>query len=176
MNFARQLLVLVGFCGVSHLIAGSAIAENWPAWRGADGTGISRETGLPVKWSATENIRWKVPLAEPGNSTPIVWDDRIFLTQGLDKGKRRALIALDRKTGKTLWQQEVTCDVEETSHGQNPPCSASPVTDGKAVFANFASGGFSPARWMASGCGIAISVQCSAVGATAAVRSCTVIW
>lgn len=141
MNFARQLLVLVGFCGVSHLISGSAIAENWPAWRGADGTGISRETGLPVKWSATENIRWKVPLAEPCNSTPIVWDDRVFLTQGLDKGKRRALIALDRKTGKTLWQQEVTCDVEETSHGQNPPCSASPVTDGKAVFANFASGG-----------------------------------
>ena len=118
-----------------------AMAGNWPAWRGVDATGISDEKGLPVHWSNTENIRWKVPLAEPCNSTPIVWDDHIFLTQGLDKGKRRALIALDRKTGKTLWQQEVTCDVEETSHGQNPPCSASPVTDGKTVFANFASGG-----------------------------------
>ncbi|TXT26706.1 MAG: hypothetical protein FD138_2823, partial [Planctomycetota bacterium] len=141
MNLARQLLVLVGLCGVAHLISDSASADNWPAWRGTDGTGISRETGLPLKWSSTESIRWKVQLAEPCNSTPIVWNDHVFLTQGLDKGKRRALMALERKTGKTLWQQEVTCDVEETSHGQNPPCSASPVTDGKVVFANFASGG-----------------------------------
>ena len=93
-------------------VAFPAMAGNWPAWRGADATGISDETGLPVRWSNTDNIRWKVPLAEPCNSTPIVWDDRIFLTQGLDKGKRRALIALNRKTGKTLWQQEVTCDVD----------------------------------------------------------------
>jgi outer membrane protein assembly factor BamB len=117
------------------------MADNWPAWRGADGTGISRETGLPVQWSTTQNIRWKVPLPEPCNSTPIVWEDRVFLTQGLNGGKRRALIALDRNTGETLWQQEVTCDIEETTHRQNPPCSSSPITDGKFVYANFASGG-----------------------------------
>jgi outer membrane protein assembly factor BamB len=122
-------------------LAAPAVSDNWPAWRGADGTGISGETGLPVQWSGTENIRWKVPLAEPCNSTPIVWEERIFLTQGFEKGKRRALLALDRKTGATLWKHEVSCDVEETTHGQNPPCSASPVTDGKAVYANFASGG-----------------------------------
>ena len=116
-----RILVL----GVIAGMAFPAMAENWPAWRGAEGTGISRETGLPVRWSRTENIRWKVPLAEPCNSTPIVWDGRVFLTQGLDKGKRRALIALDRTTGEKLWQQEVACDVEETSHTQNPPCSAS---------------------------------------------------
>lgn len=123
------------------VVASSALAENWPAWRGADGTGASREKGLPVKWSGSENIRWKTPLAEPCNSTPIVWDDRVFLTQGLDKGKRRALIALDRRSGKEVWREVVTCDVEETSHPQNPPCSASPITDGKTVYANFASGG-----------------------------------
>ncbi len=128
------LCVIVG-------VVSPAMAENWPAWRGAEGTGISREKNLPAQWGGTENIRWKIPLAEPCNSTPIVWDERIFLTQGLEKGKRRALIALNRKTGATEWQQEVTSDVEETSHPQNPPCSASPVTDGKAVFANFASGG-----------------------------------
>ena len=118
-----------------------AVAGNWPAWRGADGTGISDETGLPIRWSSSENIRWKIPLAEPCNSTPIVWDDQIFLTQGVDGGKRRTLIALDRTTGQQQWQHEVSCHVEETTHRQNPPCSASPVTDGKVVYANFASGG-----------------------------------
>jgi outer membrane protein assembly factor BamB len=122
-------------------ISMAAVAGEWPAWRGADSSGISKETGLPVRWSATDNVLWKVPLAEPCNSTPVVWGDRVFITQGLDSGKRRALIALDRRTGRQLWQQEVACDVEETSHRQNPPCSASPVTDGRTVFANFASGG-----------------------------------
>jgi outer membrane protein assembly factor BamB len=118
-----------------------AMADNWPAWRGADGSGISSETKLPVKWSSTDNIRWKLPLPEACNSTPIVWDNQIFLTQGLDGGKRRALIALDRGTGKIQWQQEVACSVEETTHRQNPSCSASAITDGKVVYANFASGG-----------------------------------
>lgn len=116
-------------------------AGDWPAWRGADGTGISSESDLPVEWSKTDNIRWTVPLPEACNSTPIIWKDRVFLTQGLDGGKRRALIALDRATGKELWQQEVACNVQETTHKQNPPCSASPITDGSAVYANFASGG-----------------------------------
>ena len=116
-------------------------AENWPAWRGADGTGISAEQDLPTEWSATKNIRWKLPLPEPCNSTPIIWDDHVFLTQGLEGGKRRALMALDRKTGEKLWQRELECSVEETSHPQNPPCSSSPVTDGKAVYAHFGSAG-----------------------------------
>ncbi len=118
-----------------------AWADNWPAWRGASARGISDEKDLPLTWSTTDNIRWKVPLPGPGNSTPIIWGDRVFLTQALDGGKRRALLALDHKNGKTLWQQEVACDVTETTHPQNPPCSASPITDGSAVYAHFASGG-----------------------------------
>ena len=116
-------------------------AENWPAWRGAHGTGISTERNLPTEWSATENIRWKLALPEPCNSTPIIWDDHVFLTQGLDGGKRRALIALERRTGQELWKRELKCSVEETSHRQNPPCSSSPVTDGKTVYAHFGSAG-----------------------------------
>ena len=118
-----------------------ASAGNWPAWRGPAATGISNETGLPTTWSGSDNIDWKVPLPEPGNSTPIIWGDRLFLTQSVDGGKRRALMAFNRHTGAVEWQQEVTCDVEETTHRQNPPCSASAVTDGKTVYANFASGG-----------------------------------
>jgi outer membrane protein assembly factor BamB len=115
--------------------------SNWPAWRGPNGTGVSEDRGLPLKWSASENVRWKAPLPGPGNSTPIVWGDRVFLTQALEGGKRRAVLALARGDGKRLWQQEVTCATDETTHRQNPPCSASPVTDGTAVYAHFASAG-----------------------------------
>jgi outer membrane protein assembly factor BamB len=118
-----------------------AWADNWPAWRGPHATGVSDERQLPVTWSATQNIRWKVSLPAPGNSTPIIWGDRVFLTQSLDGGKRRALIAFARADGKKLWQQEVVCPVQETTHAQNPPCSGSPVTDGTAVYAHFASAG-----------------------------------
>jgi outer membrane protein assembly factor BamB len=118
-----------------------ARADNWPGWRGASARGISDERDLPTTWSATQHVVWKTPLPEPGNSTPIVWGDRVFLTQPVDGGKRRVLLALDRKTGKKLWQQEVLCMVVETSHSQNPPCSSSPVTDGTAVYAHFASAG-----------------------------------
>src|SRR5438874_11707211 len=118
-----------------------ARADNWPAWRGPHGTGVSGERGLPVTWSATQNVRWKVPLPGPGNSTPIVWGDRVFLTQALDGGARRAVLAFRRADGHPLWQRDVPCHVRETTHAQNPPCSASPVTDGAAVFAHFASAG-----------------------------------
>jgi len=118
-----------------------AWADNWPAWRGPHSTGICGERDLPLTWSPTTNIRWKVALPGPGNSTPIVWGDRIFLTQALAGGKSRAVIAFSRTDGKKLWQQEAPCAVEETSHRQNPPCSASPVTDGVAVYAHLASAG-----------------------------------
>jgi len=122
-------------------VTSTASAEDWPAWRGPRANGISAERGLPTRWSATENIRWKVPLPAPGNSTPIVWGERVFLTQAFDGGKRRAVLALARSDGKKLWQQELPCATEETTHRQNPPCSASPVTDGKAVYAQLGSAG-----------------------------------
>src|SRR5438552_14708400 len=61
-----------------------ASADNWPSWRGPTGLGVSEEKGLPVKWSTTENVRWKVALPAAGNSTPIIWGDRVFLTQASD--------------------------------------------------------------------------------------------
>src|SRR5438874_13110412 len=71
-------------------------AENWPHWRGPHQNGVSGERDLPVTWSATKNVRWKVPLPEAGNSTPVVWGDHVFLTQSLDKGKRRAVSCFAR--------------------------------------------------------------------------------
>lgn len=127
---------------VTILLASFSVrAENWPHWRGPGANGISKETGVPVTWTDVKNIKWKYALPEPGNSTPIVWDNHVFLAQALDGGKRRALLAIDRREGKLLWQQELPCDAKETTHKQNPPCSASPVTDGSAVYVDFASAG-----------------------------------
>ncbi len=118
-----------------------ASAANWPQWRGPDGTGIGSESDFPVKWSATENVVWKIPLPGPGNSTPIVWNDRVFITQSLDKGARRAVLCIDRKDGKILWQKEIAFAGTEPTHGDNPYCSASPATDGEIVVAWHGSAG-----------------------------------
>jgi outer membrane protein assembly factor BamB len=122
--------------------AGAATADNWPAWRGADGSGRSAEKDLLTEWDTEKNVRWKVKLPSPGNSTPAVWGDKIFLTQSIDrKGTRRAVLCLDRATGNTLWQQETEFKGKEPTHGDNPYCSASPVTDGERVVASHGSAG-----------------------------------
>jgi outer membrane protein assembly factor BamB len=72
-----------------YLAGGSLIAADWPQWRGPSGTGTTAETGLPVKWSATENVAWKAPIGGLGVSTPIVVGDRVFVTSQLGSGVRR---------------------------------------------------------------------------------------
>jgi len=132
--------VLTSICFV--LTTAQAVqSANWPAWRGPNNDGISPDKQLPLRWSQDSKFVWRAPLPEAGNSTPIIWGDHVFLTQALEGGKRRALIALRRDDGSKLWQQELPCPVMETTHRQNPPCSGSPVTDGEAVFVHFASAG-----------------------------------
>ena len=133
----RSMLILLGIA----LCTTPVLAGNWPAWRGPNASGVSEERNVPLEWDAQRNVRWKTALPGPGNSTPIVWGNRIFLTQALEGGKRRALMAFDRADGTRLWQHDVPCDVVETTHPQNPPCSASPITDGTAVYAYLGSSG-----------------------------------
>lgn len=135
MNTSLRFLSILGLTA----FASSAFAANWPAWRGPLGTGISEETNLPEKWSQTENVKWRVELPEPGNSTPIVWGDRVFLTQAV--GNQRTLMCFNRNDGKALWQSGVTAKEKDPTHPTNPYCSASPVTDGERVIVSFASEG-----------------------------------
>jgi outer membrane protein assembly factor BamB len=121
------------------LTASFSKAADWPAWRGPDGSGVANEKNLPTKWSDTENVRWKIKLPERGNSTPIVWKDKIFITQ--PDGERRTVICFDRANGKQFWQAGPTYKEKERSHRTNPTCSASPVTDGERVIAWFGSAG-----------------------------------
>ena len=123
------------------LTLATARADNWPAWRGPTGQGFSAEKNLPTKWSATENVKWKVALPDAGNSTPVVWGDKIFLTQATEKGKKRSLLCLSRKDGSTVWEKTVAFDGKEVIHGTNTYCAASPVTDGERVVAFHGSAG-----------------------------------
>src|SRR5688572_27409046 len=142
MKFPTRLPFRVSVAGfLVVLTASTARAENWSTWRGPTALGISTESDLPLRWSPAENVRWKTPLPERGNSTPIVWGNRIFVTQALEKEHRRNLMCFNRVDGRLLWQSGVTYTSEEESHDTNPYCSASPVTDGELVIAWFGSAG-----------------------------------
>lgn len=116
-------------------------AANWPEWRGAGRTGVAEEPALPTSWSAEANVRWKVALPGPGNSTPVIWEDRVFLTQAVEGEHQRLLMCLDKATGKLLWQKGTVYADPEKTHETNPQCSASPATDGERVVTWFGSAG-----------------------------------
>ncbi|EMI18624.1 serine/threonine protein kinase related protein [Rhodopirellula maiorica SM1] len=118
-----------------------AAESNWPQWRGPAGSGITSTSGVVTEWGPDQNVKWRIELPEAGNSTPIVWDDRVFFTQPLSESNERSLFCVDRATGREFWRRGVTYDQPEASHKTNPYCSASPVTDGKHVVAWFGSAG-----------------------------------
>ncbi len=113
------------------LAAGVARAENWPAWRGPTGDGVSTETGLPVEWDTERNIAWKLPMPAWSGSTPIVWGDRIFLNVAVDDDDIE-LWCLDRDSGERIWQRHLSGG-NRRLRKQNMS-SPSPVTDGEHVW------------------------------------------
>ncbi|QDU98358.1 outer membrane protein assembly factor BamB family protein [Lignipirellula cremea] len=137
-----MLRSLAGFvlCATAIVWASVAQAENWPRWRGADGMGHASAEKLPVKWTA-DDVAWKVDLPGEGQSSPVVWEDRIFLTSSQKDGKERCVFCLDRKTGKLLWQQCMPSPGAEPLHKMNTWASATCATDGERVVAFFGLGG-----------------------------------
>lgn len=112
-------------------------AAHWPNWRGPNQDGISPETKFPTRWGPKENVRWRVDLPDRGNSTPVTWDKRIFVTQAIEDQNRRLVMAFDRENGRLLWQAGTDAPPNESTHEDNPHAAASPVTDGSCVVANF---------------------------------------
>lgn len=112
--------------------AGQARAENWPGWRGPTGDGTSPETDLPLDWDTARDVAWKLALPERSGSTPIVWDDRVFLSAAVDDD-RIELWCVDRETGQPLWKRHLS-DGNQRRRKQNMS-SPSPVTDGERVWA-----------------------------------------
>ncbi len=132
--------ILVGvFC---LFVSNTALAENWPQWRGLQGDGVSTEKGIATKWSKSENVLWASSLPGQGGATPVVWDDRIFVTssEGNDDGANLVLICLSARDGRQLWQQKVTAGNQNARSGEGNSASPSPSTDGKHVWVFYSTG------------------------------------
>ncbi len=117
----------------SLLFTPSTRAENWPQWRGPYFNGSSTEKNLPAEFSKTKNVRWATPLPGPSAATPIIWNDRVFVSSTDQTNKTLRALCLDRASGQALWNQEVGVGygLDEKSNFASP----SPVTDGKvAIF------------------------------------------
>lgn len=156
IRIAFVVTLLAGF-----LLAGprTLLGENWPAWRGPDGTGVTDETGLPVQWSEDSNVVWKTAIPPWGASTPAIWDDAIFLTTQLEpneddedapSGGEFDLLALriDKTSGEIVWSKALgRADTPRSAergrqkyHRYHNAASPSPVTDGKHVVFHFGNG------------------------------------
>jgi len=131
-RFLRLFVVLT-----LSLTATGLQAENWANWRGPNYNGTSPETGLPETFSLTENVKWQVEMPGIGASTPIIWEDHVFLTSVNDAGNNSVAMALDRKTGKELWRKEFQGMEKDNRSNYASP---SAVTDGERVFFFFGNG------------------------------------
>ncbi|MCS6865213.1 MAG: PQQ-binding-like beta-propeller repeat protein [Gemmataceae bacterium] len=117
-----------------------ASSADWPMWRGPKGDGIVADPAVPTRWSITENVQWKVPVPGIGHSSPVVANGRVFLTSFDPKTNDRWLLCFDRNDGQLLWQKTVLTAPPEKMHQNNSPASATPATDGSAVWVTFLDG------------------------------------
>jgi outer membrane protein assembly factor BamB len=138
------------------LVAGDALADDWPGFRGPDGLALSPDKDLPVTWSDTDGIAWKVELPGPGSSSPIVAGDRVFVTcysgYGVDRSEpgdqaklTRNLVCIHLTQGRVLWQKSVPAALPEdryrgmlADHGY---ASHTAATDGQRVYVFFGKSG-----------------------------------
>src|SRR5580765_195334 len=157
---------LVAFIAFILLSSGPAaqeadVSRYWAQWRGPHATGVSPTANPPLEWSETKNIKWKVEIPGRGSSSPIVWGDRVFVLTAVPVGvqgeaqhaprgglrprgvHRFLVLAIDRKTGRTLWERVATeQEPHEAGHTDNSTwASSSPITDGQTLFAYFESFG-----------------------------------
>jgi outer membrane protein assembly factor BamB len=116
-----------------------AQAGEWTQFRGPNGAAVSTETGLPVKWDKNTNIRWTAELPGRGVSCPVVAGGKVFLTANDGPDQQRLLVlCFDAKTGKKLWQRSTWATGGTACHPKTCMAAPTPVTDGKAVYALFA--------------------------------------
>jgi outer membrane protein assembly factor BamB len=119
----------------------SARAADWKQFRGPSGSGVSPETNLPVKWGKTKGLRYKVELPGRGLSNPVIAGGRVYVTACSGYRETRLhVLCFDEATGKKLWERQCTATGSTSCHTTTCMAAPTPATDGKAVYALFATG------------------------------------
>jgi outer membrane protein assembly factor BamB len=120
------------------LFASTALADNWAQWRGPNFDGSSKETGLPEKFSKTDNVLWTAALPGPSGATPVIFGDNVFVNSIDAQKKSRVALCLDRKTGQVKWQEDVGpgISIDDRSNFSSP----SPVADAENVWFYYGNG------------------------------------
>jgi outer membrane protein assembly factor BamB len=134
---------------VGHFLAAAALispvalgGENWPEFRGPSGDGHCDGAALPIRWSETENVRWKTSIHDKGWSSPVIWENQIWLTTATNDGKKLFVICVNRETGKILFDIKL---FEVAKPGFCPAvnsyASPTPVVEAGRVYVHFGSYG-----------------------------------
>ena len=155
---------VLALLATATLTAQTRSAANWPHWRGPNHTGVADAT-VPLTWTDTTNVRWRLEIPGRGMSTPVIWGNRLFLTtaiptaaagsptdgggrgpgggSGADQEHRFEVLAVDRQTGKVVWQRTATTAVPHEGHHRiyGSFASNAPATDGERLYAFFGSRG-----------------------------------
>jgi outer membrane protein assembly factor BamB len=122
-------------------IAGSTVGEeNWTSYRGSTDQGHSDAAGLPLRWSEKENVVWKIPIEGKAWSSPVIWGDRIWLTNAPEEGTQLSLLCVDKNSGKILISRQLRyVPGPQYCHPFNSYASPSPVIEKGRVYVTFGS-------------------------------------
>ncbi|MFK5922763.1 MAG: PQQ-binding-like beta-propeller repeat protein [Verrucomicrobiota bacterium] len=144
MNIYFRPLPSLLLAGLMILLGSSVLnlraEDNWARFRGPNGTGHSNAKNIPTKWDSG-SIVWKTKLKGVGQSSPVNWGDKLFLTSSSDDGRERYVYCVNAKGGKILWQKTIPCENPEKNHKMNSWATPSCVTDGERVIAFFGPAG-----------------------------------
>ena len=126
------------FSAIFCALLTAAHADNWPQWRGPYFNGSSSETKVPTEFSKTKNVHWSTALPGTSAATPIIWEDRVFVSSSDENKKAMRAMCLERGSGKVLWDHEVGVGyaLDDRSNFASP----SPLTDGKLVVFYYGNG------------------------------------
>ena len=133
----RRFLLLQAILAMMQLSVVCA-AENWPQFRGPDGNGSSDAQGLPLRWSETENVKWKTAIHGRGWSSPVVWGNQIWMTTATEDGHEQFAVCVDRESGKILRDIHLFHNEKlQITNPLNSYASPTPVVEDGRVYVHF---------------------------------------
>ncbi|MDA0833185.1 MAG: PQQ-binding-like beta-propeller repeat protein [Planctomycetota bacterium] len=139
----RRSIVTASFAiALSTACAMACAGDRWPEFRGPTADGHTDITGLPVEFSETKNVLWKTPIHDRGLSSPVIWDNQIWLTTATEDGKKLFAMCVDLPSGKILHDITVfEIDEPAYSHPYNSYASATPALAEGKLFVHYGSAG-----------------------------------